>query len=77
MSAGHQGHRSVFRAANLQAAQQLLEELQQTPISYQPKVPPPDARGYSECGWTVCRSALTRLIAVSSVFSALLSHHAC
>lgn len=50
MSAGHQGHRSIFRASNLQPAQQLLEELHQTPIHYQPKVKPPDARGYSECG---------------------------
>ncbi|TNM92668.1 hypothetical protein fugu_018070 [Takifugu bimaculatus] len=40
------GHRSIFRASNLQSAQQLLEELQQTPIRYQPKVKPPDARGY-------------------------------
>jgi len=47
-SAGHPGFCSAFRASNLQGALELLEELRQTPISYQPQHRAPDARGHSE-----------------------------
>uniref|UniRef100_A0A3Q2PPS6 Uncharacterized protein n=1 Tax=Fundulus heteroclitus TaxID=8078 RepID=A0A3Q2PPS6_FUNHE len=42
------GFRSAFRAANLQGALELLEELRQTPIDYQPQSHKPDGRGHSE-----------------------------
>lgn len=45
------GFCSVFRASNLQVALQLLEELRQAPISYQPQLRPRDARGRSEYRW--------------------------
>ncbi|XP_041868579.1 GON-4-like protein isoform X2 [Melanotaenia boesemani] len=45
-SAGHPGFCSAFRVSNLQGALELLEELRQTPINYQPQHRPPDARGY-------------------------------
>ena len=48
MSSARPGFCSTFRASNLQGALQLLEELRQTPISYQPQLHPPDARGHSE-----------------------------
>lgn len=38
---------SAFRASNLQGALQLMEELQQSPITYQPQQHRPDARGHS------------------------------
>ncbi|XP_044028246.1 GON-4-like protein [Siniperca chuatsi] len=49
MSSGRPGFCSVFRASNLQGALQLLEELRQTPISYQPQHHPPDTRGHMRC----------------------------
>ncbi|XP_056876965.1 GON-4-like protein isoform X2 [Takifugu flavidus] len=61
------GHRSIFRASNLQSAQQLLEELQQTPIRYQPKVKPPDARGYMRC-YPTMPAELAWLFATRAVF---------
>lgn len=79
MSAGYHGYRSIFRASNLQPARRLLEELQQNPISYQPKLRPPDARGYSKSSrgcWEIHAdgSAEGSCMCVSS---AVPSHHAC
>lgn len=49
-SAGRPAFRSAFRVSNLQEALELLEELKQTPIDYQPQPHKPDARGHSESG---------------------------
>ncbi|XP_028281569.1 GON-4-like protein [Parambassis ranga] len=40
---------SAFRGSNLQGALQLMEELQQSPITYQPQQHRPDARGHMRC----------------------------
>ncbi|MEQ2180468.1 hypothetical protein GOODEAATRI_001519 [Goodea atripinnis] len=47
-AAEHPGFRSAFRASNLQGALELLEEMKQTPIDYQPQSHKPDGRGHSE-----------------------------
>ncbi|KAK2830975.1 hypothetical protein Q5P01_018906 [Channa striata] len=58
---------SIFRASNLQGALQLLEELRQTPISYQPQHHSPDARGHMRC-YPVMPAALAWLFATRPVF---------
>ncbi|XP_026155243.1 GON-4-like protein isoform X2 [Mastacembelus armatus] len=67
MSSACPGFCSVFRASNLQGALQLLEELQQTPISYQPQHHPPDARGHMRC-YPVMPAELAWLFATRPVF---------
>ncbi|XP_070778322.1 GON-4-like protein [Enoplosus armatus] len=67
MSPGHPGFCSVFRASNLQGALQLLEELRQTPISYQPQHHPPDTRGHMRC-YPVMPAELAWLFATCPVF---------
>ncbi|XP_041810670.1 GON-4-like protein isoform X4 [Chelmon rostratus] len=67
MSSGRPGFRSIFRASNLQGALRLLEELWQTPISYQPQHHPPDARGYMRC-YPVMPAELAWLFATRPVF---------
>ncbi|XP_074543545.1 GON-4-like protein [Halichoeres trimaculatus] len=58
---------SVFRASNLQGALQLLEELRQTPISYQSQPRPPDSRGHMR-SFPVMPAELAWLFATRSVF---------
>ncbi|KAL7382552.1 hypothetical protein ABVT39_024333 [Epinephelus coioides] len=67
MSSGRPGFRSAFRASNLQGALQLLEELQQTPISHQQQHHPPDARGHMRC-YPVLPTELAWLFATRLVF---------
>ncbi|XP_027142386.1 GON-4-like protein isoform X2 [Larimichthys crocea] len=67
MSSGHHGYRSTFRASNLQGALQLLEELRQSPVSYQPQLRPPDARGHMRC-YPVMPAELAWLFATRPVF---------
>ncbi|XP_045915181.1 GON-4-like protein isoform X1 [Micropterus dolomieu] len=67
MSSGRPGFCSVFRASNLQGALQLLEELRQTPISYQPQDHPPDTRGHMRC-YPVMPAELAWLFATRPVF---------
>lgn len=57
----HPGFCSSFRASNLQEALQLLEEQRQSPISYQPPLHPPDARGYGESRTSPAPSSYTDL----------------
>ncbi|XP_024154023.1 GON-4-like protein isoform X1 [Oryzias melastigma] len=66
-SAGQPGFCSAFRASNLQGALELLEELHQTPISYEPQHHPPDARGYMRC-FPVMPAELAWLFATRPVF---------
>ncbi|KAM4539996.1 GON-4-like protein [Odontesthes bonariensis] len=66
-SAGHPGFCSAFRASNLQGALELLEELRQTPISYQPQHRSPDARGHMRC-FPVLPAELAWLFATRPVF---------
>ncbi|RVE67145.1 hypothetical protein OJAV_G00114070 [Oryzias javanicus] len=66
-SAGQPGFCSAFRACNLQGALELLEELHQTPISYEPQHHPPDARGYMRC-FPVMPAELAWLFATRPVF---------
>ncbi|XP_013125941.3 LOW QUALITY PROTEIN: GON-4-like protein [Oreochromis niloticus] len=61
------GFCSVFRASNLQVALQLLEELRQAPISYQPQLRPRDARGRMRC-FPVMPAELAWLFATRPVF---------
>lgn len=83
MSAGYHGYSSIFRASNLQPARRLLEELQQNPISYQPKFHPPDARGYSKSSrgcWEIhadCSAEGSCVCVCLCLSSAVPSHHAC
>lgn len=58
---------SAFRASNLQGALQLLEELRQAPISYQPQLRPPDARGYIR-SFPVMPAELAWIFATRPVF---------
>ncbi|XP_069372572.1 GON-4-like protein isoform X2 [Paralichthys olivaceus] len=67
MSSSRPGFCSVFRSSNLQGALQLLEELRQTPISYQSQHFPPDARGYMRC-YPVMPAELAWLFATRPVF---------
>ncbi|XP_030002728.1 GON-4-like protein [Sphaeramia orbicularis] len=67
MSSGRQGYRSVFRASNLQGALQLLEELRQTPVNYQPQQHKPDRRGHMRC-FPVMPGELAWLFATRPVF---------
>ncbi|KAM8766703.1 uncharacterized protein gon4la isoform 1-T2 [Acanthopagrus schlegelii] len=67
MSSARPGFCSTFRASNLQGALQLLEELRQTPISYQPQLHPPDARGHMRC-YPVMPAELAWLFATRPVF---------
>ncbi|XP_049891374.1 GON-4-like protein [Epinephelus moara] len=67
MSSGRPGFRSAFRASNLRGALQLLEELQQTPISHQQQHHPPDARGHMRC-YPVLPTELAWLFATRLVF---------
>ncbi|XP_040909821.1 GON-4-like protein isoform X1 [Toxotes jaculatrix] len=67
MSSARPGFCSVFRSANLQGALQLLEELRQTPISYQPQHHPPDARGHMRC-YPMMPAELAWLFATRPVF---------
>lgn len=65
-SADHPGYRSAFRASNLQGALELLEELQRTPVDYQPQSRKPDRKGQSECPTALdrlsrCSAGLTRV----------------
>uniref|UniRef100_A0A3P9IAA2 CASP8-associated protein 2 n=1 Tax=Oryzias latipes TaxID=8090 RepID=A0A3P9IAA2_ORYLA len=66
-SAGQPGFCSAFRASNLQGALELLEELHQTPINYEPQHHPPDARGYMRC-FPVMPAELAWLFATRPVF---------
>ncbi|XP_035808717.2 GON-4-like protein isoform X1 [Amphiprion ocellaris] len=66
-SADRPGFCSVFRASNLQGALQLLEELRQAPISYQPQLRPPDARGYMR-SFPVMPAELAWIFATRPVF---------
>ncbi|XP_051811671.1 LOW QUALITY PROTEIN: GON-4-like protein [Acanthochromis polyacanthus] len=61
------GFCSAFRASNLQGALQLLEELRQAPISYQPQLRPPDARGYMR-SFPVMPAELAWIFATRPVF---------
>ncbi|XP_067353191.1 GON-4-like protein isoform X3 [Channa argus] len=61
------GFCSIFRASNLQGALQLLEELRQTPISYQPQHHLPDARGHMRC-YPIMPADLAWLFATRPVF---------
>ncbi|KAF7646551.1 hypothetical protein LDENG_00185790 [Lucifuga dentata] len=65
--AARPGFRSTFRASNLQGALQLLEELQQLPISYEPRSPTPDALGRMRC-YPVMPAELAWLFATRPVF---------
>ncbi|XP_068188567.1 GON-4-like protein isoform X2 [Antennarius striatus] len=67
MSSDHPGFCSAFRASNLQGALQLLEELQETPVSHQQQPRPPDARGYMRCH-PVLPAELAWLFATRAVF---------
>ncbi|XP_030597777.1 GON-4-like protein isoform X1 [Archocentrus centrarchus] len=58
---------SAFRASNLQVALQLLDELNQAPISYQPQLRPHDARGRMRC-FPVMPAELAWLFATRPVF---------
>ncbi|KAG7225303.1 hypothetical protein INR49_007150 [Caranx melampygus] len=49
MSSARPGFCSIFRSSNLLGSLQLLEELRNAPITYQPQLHPPDARGYMRC----------------------------
>ncbi|XP_017285076.1 GON-4-like protein isoform X2 [Kryptolebias marmoratus] len=66
-SAGRPAFRSAFRVSNLQEALELLEELKQNPIDYQPQHHKPDARGHMRC-FPVMPAELAWLIATRSVF---------
>uniref|UniRef100_A0A3P9M3N2 CASP8-associated protein 2 n=2 Tax=Oryzias latipes TaxID=8090 RepID=A0A3P9M3N2_ORYLA len=66
-SEGQPGFCSAFRASNLQGALELLEELHQTPINYEPQHHPPDARGYMRC-FPVMPAELAWLFATRPVF---------
>ncbi|KAM6899971.1 GON-4-like protein [Xenentodon cancila] len=66
-AAGYPGFRSAFRASNLQGALELLEELRETPINYQPQHHPPDARGHMRC-YPVMPAELAWLFATRPVF---------
>ncbi|XP_061598030.1 GON-4-like protein isoform X2 [Cololabis saira] len=66
-AAGYPGFCSVFRASNLQVALELLEELRETPITYQPQHHPPDARGHMRC-YPVMPAELAWLFATRPVF---------
>nr|XP_015828912.2 GON-4-like protein isoform X1 [Nothobranchius furzeri]XP_015828914.2 GON-4-like protein isoform X1 [Nothobranchius furzeri]XP_015828915.2 GON-4-like protein isoform X1 [Nothobranchius furzeri]XP_015828916.2 GON-4-like protein isoform X1 [Nothobranchius furzeri] len=66
-SAGCPGFRSAFRASNLQEALELLEEMRQTPINYQPQRHKPDARGHMRC-FPVMPAELAWLFATRPVF---------
>ncbi|XP_036001285.1 GON-4-like protein [Fundulus heteroclitus] len=61
------GFRSAFRASNLQGALELLEELRQTPIDYQPQSHKPDGRGHMRC-YPVMPAELAWLFATRPVF---------
>ncbi|XP_070701971.1 GON-4-like protein [Pempheris klunzingeri] len=67
MSPGRPGFCSAFRASNLQGALQLLDELQQAPLSYQPPPHPADARGHVRC-YPVMPAELAWLFATRPVF---------
>ncbi|XP_039978048.1 GON-4-like protein isoform X2 [Xiphias gladius] len=67
MSSARPGFCSVFRSSNLQGALQLLEELRETPISYQRQHHPPDARGHMRC-YPVMPAELAWLFATRPVF---------
>ncbi|XP_071355555.1 GON-4-like protein isoform X2 [Trachinotus anak] len=67
MSSARPGFCSIFRSSNLQGALQLLEELQHTPISYQPRLHPPDARGHMRC-YPVMPAELAWIFATRPVF---------
>ncbi|KAM4630069.1 uncharacterized protein gon4la [Polymixia lowei] len=64
---GGLGFSSTFRASNLQGALQLLEELRQTPISYQLHKQQPDALGRLRC-YPVIPAELAWLFATRPVF---------
>ncbi|KAM4725905.1 GON-4-like protein [Anableps anableps] len=66
-SADHPGFRSAFRASNLQGALELLEELRQAPIDYQPQSHKPDGRGHMRC-YPVMPAELAWLFATRPVF---------
>ncbi|KAM9738637.1 uncharacterized protein gon4la isoform 1-T1 [Menidia menidia] len=66
-SAGHPTFCSAFRASNLQGALNLLEELRQNPINYQPQPRLPDARGHMRC-FPVLPAELAWLFATRPVF---------
>ncbi|XP_026205500.1 GON-4-like protein isoform X2 [Anabas testudineus] len=67
VSPARPGFCSIFRASNLQGALQLLEELQQSPISYKPQHHSPDARGQIRC-YPVMLAELAWLFATRPVF---------
>ncbi|KAM3596046.1 uncharacterized protein V6R79_007383 [Siganus canaliculatus] len=67
MSSARPSFLSVFRASNLQGALQLLDELHQSPISYRPPQPPPDARGHIRC-FPLMPAGLAWIFATRPVF---------
>ncbi|MED6268062.1 hypothetical protein CHARACLAT_018468, partial [Characodon lateralis] len=66
-AAEHPGFRSAFRASNLQGALELLDEMKQTPIDYQPQSHKPDGRGHMRC-YPVMPAELAWLFATRPVF---------
>ncbi|XP_054878476.1 GON-4-like protein [Poeciliopsis prolifica] len=66
-SAADTSFRSAFRTTNLLGALELLEELRQTPIDYQPQSHKPDGRGHMRC-FPVMPAELAWLFATRPVF---------
>nr|XP_020477096.1 GON-4-like protein isoform X2 [Monopterus albus] len=67
VSSARPGFCSLFRASNLLGALQLLEELRQSPISYQPQHHSPDARGRMRC-YPIMPAELAWIFATRPVF---------